>query len=247
VQVDLSGQNAVVTGGTRGIGAAISRALLQAGARVVATYHRDQQAAEAFRQGCDPELAGRLELGRFDVADPEAVRAFFAETRLEGGLQVLVNNAGVRQDALLGLMPLEAWERVLAVNLSGAFLMCKHAVRAMISGRYGRIVNVTSPSGRLGLAGQSNYAASKAGLVALTRSLAREVATRGITVNCVSPGFVETDLLRDLPAERLEQLRDEVPMRRFGLPGEVAGAVLYLASPGAAYVTGAVLPVTGGL
>lgn len=241
---DFSGQTAIVTGGTRGIGAAISRSLLEAGARVLATYHSGEAAAQTF--AAQQAGAGeRLSLHAFDVADPQAVEGFFAAN--PGRVEILVNNSGIRRDALLGLMPLEAWERVLAVNLSGAFHMCKRAVRAMMPARYGRIVNLTSPSGVLGLAGQSNYAASKAGLVALTRSLAKEVAQRGITVNCVMPGFVLTDLIRDLPAEQLDAFRAEVPMRRFGTPEEVAGAVLFLCSREAGYISGATLAVTGGL
>lgn len=243
---DLSGQTAIVTGGTRGIGAAISIALLRAGARVLATFNTGQEAADAFSQRCDSEgLGERLSLHAFDVADAEAVARFYGE--IEGGLEILVNNGGIRQDALLGLMSREAWERVMAVNLTGTFNMCKLGVRAMMAARYGRIVNITSPSGRFGFAGQSNYAASKAGVVALTRSLAREVAPRGITVNCVSPGFVLTDLIRDLPEQKLATLRAEVPMKRFGEPEEVASAVLFLVSGDATYITGAVLPVTGGI
>ena len=149
--------------------------------------------------------------------------------------------------SLLGLMPLDAWRRVLAVNLDGVFHTCKHGVRAMMRKRYGRIVNVTSPSGRFGFPGQANYAASKAGLEGLTRSLAREVATRGITVNCVSPGFVLTDLIRDLPEKLLKKMKDDVPMQRFGEPEEIAAAVLFLVSREASYVTGSVLDVTGGI
>jgi 3-oxoacyl-[acyl-carrier protein] reductase len=145
------------------------------------------------------------------------------------------------------MMATADWERVLAVNLSGAFHMCKHAVRAMMSARYGRIVNVASPAGLHGVAGQTNYAAAKAGLIALTRSLCREVATRGITVNCVTPGYVQTDLLRDLPPEKLAAFQAEVPLRRFGRPEEVAAAVLFLVDRGASYVSGANLLVTGGI
>jgi len=241
---DLSGQRAVVTGGTRGIGAAITRALLEAGATVRATHVADEAAASAFQESCGP-LAGRLSLHRFDVADPAAVQAFFSG--LDGPLEILVNNAGIRRDALLGLMPRESWDQVLAVDLTAAFHTCKLAVRAMMSARYGRIVNVSSPSALRGLPGQANYAAAKAGLIAMTRSLALEVATRGITANCVTPGFVMTDLLRGLPEERLAAMREEVPMKRFAEPGEVAAAVLFLCSREASYVTGSNLMVTGGI
>jgi 3-oxoacyl-[acyl-carrier protein] reductase len=238
----LGGQSAVVTGGTRGIGAAISRALLADGARVHATYLRGDDEARRFAESCG---GAPLSLHRFDVADSAAVQRFFAG--LDAPPQVLVNNAGVRQDALLGMMSEEAFQRVLAVNLGGAFLMCKQAVRAMIGARYGRIVNLVSPSGRDGLAGQANYAAAKAGLVALSRSLALEVAARGITVNCVMPGFVLTDLIGELPAEKLEVFRASVPVKRFGEPEEIAAAVRFLVSREAAYITGTTIEVTGGI
>jgi 3-oxoacyl-[acyl-carrier protein] reductase len=241
---NLTGQIAIVTGGTRGIGAAISRSLLEAGARVIATYLKNEDEARGFSQACEP-FAERLLLRSFDVADPEAVQHFFAD--VQGPLHILVNNAGVRRDALVGMMSRESWDRVIAVNLSGAFFMCKHAVRAMLGQRYGRIVNIISPSGSRGVPGQANYAAAKAGLVGLTRCLAQEVAMKGITVNCVCPGFVLTDMLRDLPEEKLAALRAEVPLKRFGLPEEIAAAVLFLVSQEATYITGATLPVTGGV
>jgi 3-oxoacyl-[acyl-carrier protein] reductase len=240
---DYSGQTAIITGGTRGIGAAISRALLAAGARVRATYAQNEEAAQDFAKTC-VEHRDRLSLHRFDVADPEAVASFFAS--LDDEIQILINNAGIRQDALLGMMPYQAWNRVLQVNLSGAFYMCKHAMRAMMSARYGRIVNIVSPSGRSGFAGQTNYAAAKAGLQAMTRSLALEVATLGITVNCVMPGFVRTQLIGDLPEKKLSLLEASVPMKRFGQPEEVAAAVCFLSSREASYITGATLEVTGG-
>jgi 3-oxoacyl-[acyl-carrier protein] reductase len=241
---DFAGQLAVVTGGTRGIGAAISQGLLVAGAHVAAIYEKNEESATALRQRCEAH-GERLTLHRLDVSDHHAVQAFYAS--LDGAVQILVNNSGIRQDALLGLMAKESWDRVLAVNLSGAYHMCKFAVRAMMSGRYGRIINVTSPAGSFGFAGQSNYAASKAGLVAMTRSLAREVATKGITVNCVSPGFILTDLIKDLPLEKLAFFKSEVPMGRFGTPEEVAAAVLFLASREASYISGSTLGVTGGI
>lgn len=244
MRFDFDGQRVIVTGGTRGIGAGLTKAFLDAGASVTATYGRDDAAAQAFRQGLGP-VAERLELARFDVADSDAVEDFFR--RFDGELHVLVNNAGIRRDAVLGMMTDEDWRRVLAVNLDGTFFMTKQAVRLMSGQRYGRIIQIISPSGRLGMAGQANYAASKAGQQAMSRSLAKEVAKRHVTVNCVSPGFVDTDLIADLDDETKKGFRQMVPMRRFGTVDEVASAVLFLASRESAYITGTTLEVSGGL
>jgi 3-oxoacyl-[acyl-carrier protein] reductase len=250
MRLDFDGQRVMVTGGTRGIGAGISRAFLEAGASVIATYTRNEEAAERFRAELAPQLDAsvlddRLSLERFDVSDGNAVQEFFRA--FEGELHVLVNNAGIRQDAAVALMTDQDWRRVLSVNLDGSFFVTKQAVRLMSGKRYGRIVQVISPSGRLGTAGQANYAASKAGLEAMAKSLSKEVAKRGITVNCVSPGFVDTDLLADLDDETKKGFRQMVPMRRFGAVEEIAHAVLFLASRQASYVTGTTLEVSGGL
>ncbi len=244
---DFTGRTALVTGGTRGIGRAVSEAFLDAGATVLAAYGGDDAAAEAFRAG-NGARAERLRTVRLDVADYAAVESFF-RTLADAGerLDTLVNNAGIRKDSVLAMMPPADWERVLAVNLTGAYHCAKFAVQAMMTERYGRIVNVTSPSGRFGFEGQANYAASKAGMVAMTRSLSKEVARRGITVNCVSPGFIDTDLLSDLPEAQAKAYRESVPLRRFGTVREVAHATLFLAAPESAYITGSVLEVTGGL
>lgn len=240
---DFSGQRVIVTGGTRGIGAAITEAFLARGAEVIATYAGNQGAAEAFVARVANE---RLKVHAFDVADPVAVEAFWKG--LEGApIQVVVNNAGIRKDQIVGMMPIEDWRRVLSVNLDGNFYMAKQAVLAMSRQRYGRIINITSPSGELGFAGQANYSASKAGQVGLTRALAKEVAKRNITVNCVSPGFIDTELLSDLSEEHKKGFLEMVPMKRFGTGLEVAHAVLFLASKEASYITGAVLDVTGGI
>lgn len=239
---DFTDQTVVVTGGTRGIGAALSEAFVGAGARVLALYGRNHDAATAFRERLGSD---RLETRSLDVTDPEAAQRFFDEW--EGPLHVLVNNAGIRDDAIVGMMTEEQWRSVLSTNLDGTFHMAKGAVRTMSRARYGRIINVTSPSARLGMPGQANYAASKAGQVALTRTLAREVAKRKITVNCVSPGFVETDLIRDLSDEQKTAYRKMVPLERFGTVEEVAAVVLFLATGQASYVTGTVVEVTGGL
>jgi len=242
---DFAGQTAVVTGGTRGIGLAVSEAFLAAGANVVAVYAGNDGAARALRERHD---SAHLETIRLDVADAEACERFWKElAEKRERVEILVNNAGIRRDAALALMPVADWRRVLDVNLTGAYQMAKGAVKWMASKRYGRIINVTSPSGRFGFEGQSNYAASKAGLVAMTKSLAREVAKRGVTANCVSPGFIDTEFIADLLPEQAESYRKSVPMKRFGTGAEVAYAVLFLASREAGYVTGATLEVTGGL
>lgn len=239
---DFSNQCVVVTGGTRGIGRAITEAFLAAGAEVHAVYGGNDEAAQAFAA----EVANdRLHLAKVDVADYGAVEAFFGA--LPSPPQVVVNNAGIRRDQIVGMMPAEDWQRVLAVNLDGTFHFSKFAVMAMSRQRYGRIVNIVSPSAHLGFAGQASYAASKAGQIALARSLAKEVAKRKITVNCVSPGFVDTELLADLPEEQKKAYVEMVPMKRFGTGEEIAAAVLFLASREASYVSGATLEVTGGL
>jgi 3-oxoacyl-[acyl-carrier protein] reductase len=245
---EFDGQTAVVSGGTRGLGRAIALDLLAHGARVWTTYRSDEDAAARLVEEAGDARA-RLATARFDVADATAVAAFWARVEAEctGGVQVLVNNSGIRRDAALALMSEGDWRTVLETNLTGSFLMARAAVRHMAGRRYGRIVSITSPSARHGFEGQANYAASKAGQIAMTRSLAREVARRGITVNCVSPGFVDTELLADLSEQQKDAYRASVPMRRFAEPAEVAYAVRALAAREASYITGTVLEVAGGL
>ncbi|MDR1744855.1 MAG: 3-oxoacyl-ACP reductase FabG [Planctomycetota bacterium] len=246
MRFDFYDQTAVVTGGTRGIGRAAAEAFLAAGADVICLYGGDDAAADRMRK--DHESSSGLRIEKLDVADPAAVKDFWRRLEAEEITpQILVNNAGIRRDAVLAMMPGEDWSRVLDVNLGGAFAMCKYGVQNMSGRRYGRIVNLTSPSGKMGFAGQANYAASKAGLVALTKSLSKEVARRGITVNCVSPGFIDTDFIRDLPEEQAKAYRQMVPLRRFGKAEDVADAILFLASRESAYITGATLEITGGL
>ena len=245
---DLAGQIAIVTGGTRGIGAAVSVALLEAGAAVRAVYRKDDDAARTFAsEGL--RFGSRLTVHKLDVADPKAVERFWSETEaaLSGGVQILVNNAGIRRDAIVGLMSSEDWNAVLDTNLSGSFHMSKHAVRSMMRRKYGRIVFVTSPAAEHGFAGQGNYAASKAGQIGLMRALAREIAKKGITANCVSPGFVETELLADVGEETRKSHLAMVPVGRYGKPAEIAWAILALCAREASYVNGAVLEVTGGI
>lgn len=240
-------KKAVVTGATRGIGRAITEALLAEGASVVGIYAGNRQAAEGMA-GDNAMHGERLRLAQLDVGDYQAVAAFFAELEANWDtLDILVNNAGIRRDAVLAMMKEEDWRRVLDVNLTGGFAMSKCALPLMLKQKYGRIVFITSPMGHLGFAGQANYAASKAGQVGLMKSLSKEVAKRRITVNCVSPGFIATELIGDLPEAQAKEYKKMVPANRFGTPAEVAEAVLFLASDRAAYINGAVLEVTGGL
>ncbi len=247
MQFDFKGQTAIVVGGTRGIGRGVSEAFLDAGARVVATYRANDAAARRFAE-THRDHADRLGVRKFDVTRAEEVEAFFQTVgQEEGDFQILVVSSGVRADAIVGMMKEEDWNRVIDTNLTGTFHLCKRAVQHLSRRRYGRIILITSPIGRFGFAGQANYAASKAGQVAFMRSLSKEVASRKITVNCVSPGFIDTDFIADLPEDQKKFYLDQVPLKRFGTPQEVAHAVLFLASPEAGYITGAVQDVTGGL
>jgi 3-oxoacyl-[acyl-carrier protein] reductase len=230
-----AGRSVLVTGGNRGIGLSIARALAAGGDRVTVTY----------RSGEPPEgLTGV----RCDVTDPASVDAAFDEVEAaQGPVEVLVANAGVTRDQLIMRMSEEDFATVLQTNLAGSWRVAKRASKGMLRLRRGRVVFISSVVGLLGSAGQSNYAASKAGLVGLARSLARELGSRGITFNVVTPGFVETDMTAELPPDLQETYRSQIPLGRFATPDEVAAVVRFLASEEAAYVTGAVVPVDGGL
>jgi len=244
---DFKGQTVIVTGGTRGIGKSVAESFLKAGAMVIITYSANEAAAEQFKEA-NRNFADSIAIQKFDVAKYEAVEEFFKYIETEyGGFEVLVNNAGIRKDAVLAMMKESDWCDVVNVNLTGIFNMCKFAVMTLMRKRYGRIINITSAAGKYGFEGQANYAASKAGQVALTKSLSREVATRGITVNCVSPGFIATEFIQDLPDKLRDSYLSRVPLKRFGKAEEVAACVLFLASRDASYVTGTTLEVTGGL
>lgn len=244
ISFDFSGQTAVVTGGTRGIGAAVTTAFLKAGANVYAIYASNDQAAESFNQQLG-DLAQNLTIAKCNVADATQAKAFFDS--LPGAVEILVNSAGIRKDGVAAMLPNEDWQAVIDINLTGTFNMTKLALLNMLQKRYGRIINLTSPSGQIGIQGQSNYAASKAGIVALTKSISREVARRNITVNAVSPGFIDTDFIAALPPEQVDEYKKSVPLRRFGKAEEVADAILFLATRQAAYITGSVLSIDGGL
>lgn len=244
---DFDGQKVVISGASRGIGKAISLAFLEQGATVIGVYAGNTEAANTFLSECS-RFDGRLQMHQCDVADATQVEAFFALVEDQyDTIDILINNAGVRRDKLLALMDQQSWQQVLDINLTGTFNMCRSAVLLMLKQKYGRIINISSPVATIGFAGQTNYGASKAGQIGLTRSLCKETARKKITVNCVSPGFVDTELIDDLTPEQIKEYKKAVPMRRFGKVEEIAAAVLFLASKNAAYITGAVLDVNGGL
>ncbi|MBK8323273.1 MAG: 3-oxoacyl-ACP reductase FabG [Betaproteobacteria bacterium] len=242
----LDGQVALVTGASRGIGEAIAIALARAGAKVVGTATTEAGADRITKSIAD---AGGQGAGRvLDVRDAAACAALVdaVATRI-GPVSILVNNAGITRDNLLMRMKDEEWDDIQATNLKSAFVLSRAVLRGMMKARAGRIVNVSSVVGHTGNPGQANYAAAKAGLAGFSKSLAREIGSRGITVNCVAPGFIETDMTRTLAEEQVKKLVENVPLGRLGRVEDVAGAVLYLVSPQAAYVTGTTLHVNGGM
>jgi len=246
----LAGRRALISGGSRGIGRATALACARAGAAVAFNYSRGEDEAEAEETLALLRATGaRVSAAQTDVADAGAVATLFAELRdvLGGAPDILVNNAAVTHDALLMMLPEAAWRRVLDVDLTGAFLCSKAALRGMIAQRWGRIVNVVSPAAFFGKEGAAAYAAAKGGLVALTKSLAREMARHGVTVNAVSPGFVQTRLISELDAKRRDELERQIPLGRFADPDEVAAVIVFLASPAASYLTGTTIHVDGGL
>jgi 3-oxoacyl-[acyl-carrier protein] reductase len=243
----LKGKRAIVTGSSRGIGNAIVRAFLQEGATV---YGLSRKAAEgqAELDAAAQAGGGAYHWREADVTKEEEVtklvEAIIAEA---GGVDILVNNAGITRDGLIFRMPTADWEEVLKANLTSAFILCRVLARSMIRQRSGSIINISSVSGIMGNAGQVNYSASKAGLIGFSKSLAREVGTRGVRVNAIAPGFIETDMTKALGEKAREIFLGQIPLGRVGTPADVAAVAVFLASDGAAYITGQVIPVDGGL
>ena len=239
----LEGEVALVTGASRGIGASIAAALAGAGATVVGTA-----TSAGGADGISGALAGSGRGVVLNIADNESVDAAIKDMQgAEGTPTILVNNAGITRDNLLMRMKADEWDDVISTNLSGVYRLCKSCLRGMMKARKGRIINIASVIGVMGNAGQSNYAAAKAGIIGFSKSLAREIGSRNITVNVVAPGFIDTDMTRVLPEDQRAAMLAQVPLGRLGEGDDIANAVLFLASPAAAYVTGETLHVNGGM
>ncbi|CAB3794873.1 3-oxoacyl-ACP reductase FabG [Paraburkholderia sp. A2WS-5] len=242
----LDNQAAIVTGASRGIGRAIALGLARQGATVIgtATSEAGAQAITAAFEAAGVKGRGVV----LNVNDAAAAEALIDATVKEfGGLAILVNNAGITQDNLAMRMKDDEWDAVLDTNLKSVFRLSRAVLRPMMKARAGRIINITSVVGSSGNPGQANYAAAKAGVAGMTRALAREIGSRGITVNCVAPGFIDTDMTKDLPAEQQAALQQQIPLGRLGSPEDIAHAVVFLASPQAGYITGTTLHVNGGM
>jgi 3-oxoacyl-[acyl-carrier protein] reductase len=245
--LSLEGRVALVTGGSRGIGKAITLELAKRGAAVAVNYVKSSQAAEEVVQEINKN-GGKAQAFQTDVASFPQAQGLIKETiQSLGGLDILVNNAGITRDTLIMMMSEEDWDVVQAINLKGTFNCSKAAIRHMMRKRFGRIINITSVAGQMGNAGQTNYAASKAGQIGFTKALAREVATRQITVNGIAAGYIETDIWAGVPEEARNMALSIIPLGRKGKPEEIAYAVAFLASEQAAYITGQVLGVDGGM
>ncbi len=245
IKYNYENYTVIVTGGTRGIGKSIVENFLKNGATVIANYVGNEERAQQLK---DEFSNFNLKLAKFDVANYAEVEKFFKDfdTQYES-LDVLVNNAGIRKDGVVGMMPFEDWNSVIATNLTGTYNMSKFAVMKMLHKRFGRIINITSPSGKLGFPGQANYASAKAGQVAFSKSLSKEVGRRNITVNCISPGFIDTELIADLPKELVKEYKSRIPSKKFGTPQDIANAAMFLSSDESSYITGTILEVTGGI
>jgi 3-oxoacyl-[acyl-carrier protein] reductase len=242
----LEGKLAVVTGASRGIGQAIAAALGGIGATVAGTATSEAGAAQITKTLEEQGLKGRGFV--LNVADETQMGALLERAQSDfGRLYALVNNAGITRDNLLMRMKDSEWDEIMTTNLTAVFKLCRLCLRDLVKAREGRIINIVSVSGEMGNAGQTNYAAAKAGVIGFTKSLAREIGSRNITVNCVAPGFIDTDMTRDIPEVQRQAAVQHIPLGRFGQPADVAAAVAFLASPGAGYITGTTIDVNGGM
>lgn len=243
----LEGKIAIVTGASRGIGRQIALTLASYGANIVVNYRGSEESARKVAKEIE-EMGREALLYQGNVADMDAMKEMVKETiKKFGRIDILVNNAGITKDKLLMAMKEEEFDQVLDINLKGSFICMKQVIRTMMKQRYGRIINLSSVSGRMGNAGQVNYSASKAGVIGMTKSLAREVGSRGITVNAVAPGFIDTDMTAVLKDDVKEAIMAGIPLKRVGKPEDIAEAVAFLASDKASYITGQVLSVDGGM
>lgn len=242
----LSGQIALVTGASRGIGAAIAKKLADQGAFVIGTATSDNGASAISQMFADADLRGTgLKLNVTDQDDIDAVMKSIAEEH--GAVSILVNNAGITRDTLMMRMKQADWDAVINTNLSSIFRMSQAVLKPMMKARKGKIVNITSVVGHMGNAGQANYAAAKAGVAGFTKSFASEVGSRGITVNCVAPGFIQTDMTSELPEDVVKKMHERIPLNRFGQVDEIASTVAFLVSDSASYITGETIHVNGGM
>jgi acetoacetyl-CoA reductase len=238
----MSGKTVLITGGTRGIGAVTAKAFLEKGYRVVSNYVHDDVAAQSFRNETS------IPIYKWDVADPHACMAGVRKILDEiGAIDVLVNNAGITRDHTLQKMTIEEWKAVIDTDLSSCFYMCRTVIDSMKMKGFGRIINLSSIVGVTGQFGQTNYSAAKAGVIGLTKSLALETASKGITVNAIEPGFIKTEMLSTIPEETLKAIVERIPVKRLGHPEEIARAILFLADEESGFITGETLAVNGGM
>lgn len=239
---NLEGMRALITGGSGGIGFAVTKALSQHGAHCIITGSNEDRL-----QHCVQRLGKEVVAIKADLGSKDSIRPLMDQCEQLGGIDILINNAGITRDSLALRMQDQAWHDVIALNLTAAFFLTKEVLKGMVKARFGRIISITSVVGQTGNAGQANYAASKAGIVGFSKSLALEVANRNITVNCIAPGFIDTPMTQALSPTQRESVLEKIPVKRMGTPEEIASAAVYLSSKEASYITGATLHINGGM